>query len=735
MKLVYHRLLPVLLFIFAIGFFFLRLFYPTAGLFMIPDFGESDVLHLNFPLKYILSASLKSGQWPLWSPYLAGGFPVLAEGQIGTFYLPNLLLFRFLPLILAYNLNLIIAYILAAIGTYLFVRKIGLSFLTAVFASFVFTFSGFLAVHLNHFNLIQAVSLLPLIFWSGLLIWQKPNFKYAVLFAFILSQQIFTGHFYIVFITLISISLYLLALLTFSSSWNLEGAKKIFFFLLTTVFAFFLSAIQLFPTIELWQLSARQAGLDFNSVTDFPFPFRHLITFVVPYFFGNPKNGTYPAFSSDWGIFWENTAYIGLLPLILAAASFLFWKNKLTKTFCLLLLVSLLLVLGKNSPFYFIFSIFPFNLFRVPSKYLLLTTLSLTILSSLVFEKIFNLLAKKIPKPFLFLFAVLIFLLLSDEYKFSYTYPPVTPASLWTSPPESVKFFGPNDKITSPTSAFSWNKVFKKDGWQDFTPYVYFKNNLYPNYNALFGLKQVDVNTGGLTPRRLSLFTASIKNIDVDEDSKEASISSSLANTLSLAGVKYFISAYNINNPSFSVKNIINPPAGISLDPIIIYENKNALPRSYFAFNSKKIDTVEDFSTNLADENFLGKQTVLVEDDALKMETPAKPIKEAVLISENPTEIILEGVTNTPAILVSTDTNYPGWQASVDEKPVLIHNVNLSQKGIMFPAGKHRVKFSFKSASFELGKNITVVSFLIFSLAVFLCPFVSPRKVSDKKRH
>src|SRR3990167_3329738 len=74
---VYHKYLPAVVLAILIFYFFARLFFPQQSLFMIPDFGESDVLHLNLPLKEILSRELKNHQWPLWTDTLAGGFPLL----------------------------------------------------------------------------------------------------------------------------------------------------------------------------------------------------------------------------------------------------------------------------------------------------------------------------------------------------------------------------------------------------------------------------------------------------------------------------------------------------------------------------------------------------------------------------------------------------------------------------------------------------------------------------------
>src|SRR3989338_2691243 len=85
--------------------FFSRLFMPQLSIFITPEYGRSDITHFNLPIKFFLSESLKRGQLPLWSKNIDTGYPLFAESQIGALFLPNLVLFRFLPFMLAFNIG------------------------------------------------------------------------------------------------------------------------------------------------------------------------------------------------------------------------------------------------------------------------------------------------------------------------------------------------------------------------------------------------------------------------------------------------------------------------------------------------------------------------------------------------------------------------------------------------------------------------------------------------------
>jgi hypothetical protein len=102
--------------------FFSRLFYPHTSLFITPEYNGSDTTNFNIPVKLILSNALKAGEFPLWEKTIATGFPLLAETQIGYFFLPNFLLFKFLSFPIAFNLGYILSFFLACSGMYAFMR-------------------------------------------------------------------------------------------------------------------------------------------------------------------------------------------------------------------------------------------------------------------------------------------------------------------------------------------------------------------------------------------------------------------------------------------------------------------------------------------------------------------------------------------------------------------------------------------------------------------------------------
>jgi uncharacterized membrane protein YfhO len=67
------------------------------------------------------------------------------------------------------------------------------------------------------------------------------------------------------------------------------------------------------------------------------------------------------------------------------------------------------------------------------------------------------------------------------------------------------------------------------------------------------------------------------------------------------------------------------------------------------------------------------------------------------------------------AILVVSQTRYPGWKAIVDDKETPVFRANFAFSGIVIPAGGHQVRFVYEPRSFRIGVVISGVSVLVLA--------------------
>jgi hypothetical protein len=312
---------------------------------------RGDTFLYFYPLWEYRAEALLAGQLPLWNPYLFMGAPFLANPQTGVLYPLNWPLAFFsapVAIKIAIGAHLLIAFS----GAQLFARRaLGQSASAALLSAAAFALGGYLSAQVEHVNQLQALAWFP---WLLLTLEIREWRLEIVARAMLIALQIFAGHTQSAFISVIGLTLYSLIIRHPSSVINLKSQISTLYSLLL---ALFLTAAQLLPTLELSRESLRAGGLPWNEALSFSLDPRLLGRALLP---GYSRS-----------TFTEFVAYPGLAALTLAA----FGVARDRKRVALLVLagVGLAFALGAFNPLYAgLAFIPPFNLFRVPARWLFL---------------------------------------------------------------------------------------------------------------------------------------------------------------------------------------------------------------------------------------------------------------------------------------------------------------------------------------------------------------------------
>ena len=62
---------------------------------------------------------------------------------------------------------------------------------------------------------------------------------------------------------------------------------------------------------------------------------------------------------------------------------------------------------------------------------------------------------------------------------------------------------------------------------------------------------------------------------------------------------------------------------------------------------------------------------------------------------QKPTEVVVAVQASSPALLVVTDTHYPGWRARVGDTAAPLIRANYAFRGVVVPPGPHEVTFEY----------------------------------------
>ena len=316
----------------------------------------ADLILENYGWKQLLVEAVEDRTLPLWDPFLFSGHPFLANGQHSGLY-PLTWVFFLLPIPRAFGVFIVLQLGLAGIWMYAFGRVIKAGPLGALVAGIVFQYSGFMVVSVVHPMIVAGASWLPLLlalvectisrrrFWAQ----ERAMLPWALLGAIALGLQTLTGHPETTYFVLLVVAAFagwrlLHGLIMHPrATWRSEVLSAAFGVVLIPGLGLMLGAAQLLPFYEVARDSFRQGAATLQEVLGWAYPMRRLITFLIPNFFGNPTHRTLTdvfsgdvihagvsalgdtVSSFDWGIknYVEGGAYLGILPLLLAAIAVL----------------------------------------------------------------------------------------------------------------------------------------------------------------------------------------------------------------------------------------------------------------------------------------------------------------------------------------------------------------------------------------------------------------------------
>lgn len=746
----------------------LIIFWRLTFLQAIP--GEEDNFTFNLPYKAVFADFLNKGSFPFWSPYVAFGFPQYAQAITATFYLPDLLLFRFLPLIPAFNYSLLFHLIIIAAFTFLFARSLNISPYGSLLAAISFTFCGWILGLLGAIQNFYPLVWLPIALWLIELYFQKKKLTCLVLTALMLAQSVLASFPQITLYVIFASSLYFVWRLIFLKETTRLKLAKLLNLLAILALAAGISAVWLFPLLEVMNFSPRAAGVSLTYAQQGSFNPLFLIFTIYP----NLLLGKY-------GIIGRYIClYVGILPLFFAFFSFKKERNNFIPAFFVfLLLFSFLFSLGKYNPFYSLFlKIPPFGYFRQSWRILFLFEFSLTILAGFGFD---NFSAKSKFKNLFFVFSLLTlafvpFIIfptkpfLSNVFKESKVNLVLSSLSLdFLLLPAFILFL-------SATLIFLYQKrvltidSFKKlalllvvfdlflFGWQGRAFHFfslkkyrqYYKNSAGANFlkkdRGVYRIYSVPVPHEETSAKELYsskenfwkdimyLLLTSNNMLFKVQSIEQSDFALGLRNTIKINELIEGEKAEGHQYDPDTVKRVeklsrllgfLNVKYILTKEPLNspnfklvrdgeykIYQNLDFMPRvlvvnSFSQVSEPIVPDLKGFHTDLRLSKYLEFNS---QNQKLK----------AVILQYKPTEITIGVKSEKKGYLLLSDAYYPGWEASVNGEKTKIYLSDYVFRAVRIPAGESIVKFSFEPESFRKGLIISLTSIFFWAIWLFI---------------
>lgn len=643
-------------------------------------FNDLGLAHL--PIRAFYARCLDAGHSFLWWPDEFTGVYLHGEGQGGLLHPLQWLCYRFLPLAVAFQLEVLRAPLLALAGTFLLLRRWRLDVSAALLGAMAVAFSGFGFLHYMHPNLTGVWAHLPwLLLCIHSLLAGAAGARRALAFAgivLLVASQLLLGHPQGVWLSLLVELPYALLLAFRSASVALLPLVA-----LAELLGAGAAGVQLLPTLQSFSLSSRAAAGPGFAATP-ALAAADLVQLVGPYLYGTRV--------AD-GIPWERSAWPGAVPLVLAVWLLLrgrgLERGRALAWFGLALAAAgLWLALGDAAVLYRLQRAIPgFGSLRAPARHVALFEFGLALSAAVAFHDLLHLEAPLGWRRRWLLFApgllgvVCLVVAVAREGG---------SAALLSASPLAL--------AAGPLLLLAAAACVAASGPARGAALA-----------ALVALAALDLGGYGLSfvraqPREtIAAFLARHPAPPVEAGERVLGGSPALSMRVPLAnGYLALVPARRVPLDSPGALRLAS--VGFAFGEVL----PDALPRARLL---SRVRVSEDPARDLASLD-LTAEALVERDPGLEPGEPGR----ARVVREWPGEIAVATEAPGRRLLVLSESHHPGWRAEVDGGACALLRVNGDYLGCAVPAGTHEVVFRFAPASLRRGAWLSAASLVVTGL-------------------
>jgi hypothetical protein len=747
-----RRAAPLALLLAAFVVFFWKIVSFSGVLFYF------DLLEFTVPVRDFFFKNVAHGRFPLWSPFLCGGDPLFDEGQAGPLYLPNYLLFTWLPSWWALNASTILHGLAAALGAYLYLAR-SHSRPAAAIGAMTYVFGSPLIFHLVHFMFFEAYCLFPWLYYFFDRFLEKGRVAEILRAALVLGAMFAAGHQQSGIFSAMALAVFCAALAV--EAWVSRrprlAVELVAAVLCIGVLAAAMSTAIIGGMLHLLPQSSRHERMASSILYSFSLVPDAFARLASPDQNGRNLDGTWYL---DGVPEKEVGVYLGLavwcfLPLLFAGR-----RRRRDHAHLAVVAFGLLFVLGMAGPFTGLIERVPLlDRMRIPTRFFLPMSLSFAFLTASGLDRLHD------EGPSWRRLAVG---LLAGAAAWAATaYGGAIAAfgrGLWLRGPAPGPLSAPATALHCDLTARTWlavalagaalllwrarraPPVARAAAWLAIGGLVFAdlaSANRQENPVTAPAIYVPHITLDYLRPRldNYRLYTLqSMGAVSNDNWTHDMTYNVAGAQALPFAmPMMYGLRTANCDMPlilarlqrafarrdeelmrQMSVKYILFPREAPA-EPLHIFEMPNPLP--IYAFATEIRPVAGESEALVALQNIGGAAAAVLEDagDLPNIE----PANAAVtVLAEEPDVRRLRVQTDRPAFLIVRENYYPGWQATIDGAPAKIYRTNYLYWGFATPAGAHDVTLSFRPAGFRPALAATVLAFLgTLGLTLFYRPF------------
>jgi hypothetical protein len=743
----------------------------------------SDVLSSAYQFRlFARTWLLEHHRWPGWNPYIFGGLPY-ADAMHSDIFYPTWILRLFMPVARTNGYVFCIHILLSGIATFAFMRSLGVGRIGASISSLAYMFAASQVsfVFDGHDGRFIVTSMLPVTLFflhrglTGRGGWNFVLGGGAVGLA-LLSPQVQMSYY-----LGMAASLFLLAGLWRGWRTSRDPRQLVRYLALFGVMAavgLCLAAVQFLPAYSYLEHSPRGAGgRGYEFATSWSMPPEETVNLLAPSFSG--------LLDAYWGrnFFKHHSEYLGVIPLILAAAGIALARRRAYVSFFIGLSVfSLFMAFGGHTPLYKVaYYLIPrIKQFRAPALIFYLFSFSIAVLAGFGLEALSSearTRARRFVRNLVIVVGVLAVCLLifaaGREGMSRWLADMVRPYLAARYSPQVIDFKLEN--LAGNFSAFliSFLRSLVMAGLAAGVIWMLIQRKLIAvaalsllGALLLFDLVSIDsrfvrtvdpaarfyakdeiveylsldegifrVYPYDYRPNDDYLMLFDIQNVGGHHGNQLRKYQEFLGggetvmfyapnlqykNFLDLLNVKYIIASKQIPAPGL--------PMVYSGSAYNIYLNETALPRAFLVSDFRVVPEGEVLPILRRTDFDPGAMALVDEAPGFAPSAHDSTAGEVRIVCYMPDRVEVEASTSQPSLLVLSDNYYPMWKATVDGSPTKIYRAYSTFRAVPLEGGSHTVVFTYDSIYLKIGFVLSSAASLLLVAACCVILFQWQRR-------
>lgn len=672
----------------------------------IPYTPHSDIVAYHIGVKEVLFRSWHAGRGlPFWrADQLAGG-PALTNPN-GLYTYPLHFPFYLLPPPEAMGWTIWLHLVIGAWVYYALGQALGLGMLPRVLmaAAALFNFKVLMAVYAGWLSFLPSITFFPLLFATIFRIVKRPGPGSALALTATSALTLHGGHIQLVYYS----GWFLVAYLLISQveSWRAGQRQQVrqvaMWLCWSALLAIGMATYLLLPLAAEAPLISRELAWNEFLLRRHALGVRHLLTILRPEALGSPLDGSYPGVEM-----WEDVAYFGLLPLLLALVGAVLGRRRSPTCFLVLGLATSLLVSMDTPLLRLLYAFLPgFRLFRLPGRLLFLTAFFGIALAGIGLEELLARLERRRGRTWWprLATAAIVLAISGEGAAYAHKYLGMMEHSRVVPTTDYGQFLATDPTIfrTAPVGRavvnHGWAAAMKLQLITGYEPFIlrHYQRYLQQMMQGEWVIREGDtISIHPIRIARWDLFDA--------------------------LNVKYLLAMVPLTLPPdrfepaarYRDQPVFVSYRGTGLAQIFIYRNKKALPRAFWVERLVPAQS-EDQAIAEIQRHDLHDVAVVQGIGAEDLSSFRSQGDRATVVDAADGYLTVEIESQGNRFLVISEIWHPGWRALLDGREIPLRRTDLALMGASIPAGRHRLVLEFRPIHWRTALTISILSGIAF---------------------